>query len=509
MSKEGIFQLFHNTASYSNLNNLLTARKLLEKRIINVTKENKTPSWRDIVSSHEFVLDRTYKPMVALGHDWTVSPPVGGANFGGSVRFDMPKYGDFVYSQFVHVRITSFGDPNGSTYYRYCNKPGIKLFEEVSYKTANPLDTYNRNDILFYDKYEVSGDRRKAWNRCIGQDNGTNAVYWHPLQQVDQISKVMTGPQTRKSFQPVLDMYIPLHFWYNESPSKALPRIATAALQHFIEIKLARVLDMIEATDVNGVVVPIPENVINSIKFEKFQLYTNFIYVEPIVKEIYFNKIGFQLITLHQSMFKPNIFKANDSIPLQSAVKYPISTMFWAFQPTENTGVNTWDKFCKLIPNDICIPAIVNAVQPPPLGVSYPNPTKQLVVRDMMFFDDIQVIRDFGIESAGNSLVDLSPAGIFSKYHPYIGDVNETGILAAEDDCAYTYSWEVIPLNKNVTGFLNTSVGRELYLTYVSNTDNFGNNLISTANPVNFIFSTKAYNFLTISDNQIFLRFAE
>lgn len=510
-TKEGIFQLYHNTNNVSNLNRLLTARELLTKRLIEISHKkndkgvNLTPGILDITQTHEFILDAVFKPMVALGLDWTATPCIGGGKpeLGGDIKFSLPKYGDFVHSQFVHIRISQFGDTTSGNTYRYCNKPGIRLIENVSYKNnGNPLDSYNYRDVLFYDKFEVSSDKRLGWNRCIGEDNGTIASYWHPLQQVDQLATVKNGPQTRKSVQPALDLYLPLHFWFNKDASKSLPRIQTSALQHFIEMKLANIDNLVQCYDSTGTKIPIPDLVKSNIRIEKCALYTNFIYVEEIVKEIYFNKITFQLITVHQSMYKPDIFNEYDEISLQPAVKYPIETMYWAFQPAENNTIDTWDKFCKLTLNDICIPAIVVPFPAPPPPA--PVGVKQLVVRDMMFYEHEPVIDTFYIKSAGNSLVDESPAKIFSNYHPYSGDVHNTGILAQLDDCAYMYSWAVRPLDKVLTGFINTSIGRELYLGYKSR-----EGLINTTNKVNFIFSTKAYNFFYVSDNTSHLRFSE
>src|ERR1700743_266467 len=103
MSKEGIFQLYHNTVNESNLNKLLTARKLLTDRIeiimekSNDSNDNLMKKMPFLINqSHVFMLDSLYKPMVAMGQDWTPSPAMGNKpGFNKKISFTPPKYGDF------------------------------------------------------------------------------------------------------------------------------------------------------------------------------------------------------------------------------------------------------------------------------------------------------------------------------------------------------------------------------------------------------------------------------
>lgn len=491
MSNQGIFHLVHNTRT-NELNSLLTARELLCKRLTKLHKSGKRFSYRDILQSHYFYLDSCFKPMVPIGQDYVKEPSIGKAKFGTTVKFTNSQNSDFIHDQFIHVRISAIGSETGTTKYRYCPKPGLRLLKSVRLSSPDPIDEYGPIEAMFYDKFLVGADKRKGWNRCIGEDNGVTGTLYHEDSQTNECTVIKAGAQTLKTYQPALDMFIPLLFWYNLNASKALPRNAFNALQTNIHVAIADLSKIVRAEDENGNEVSLPSNVC----IEKFELYTNSLFTEQIISELYYKNMGFQLITLHR-LFRQELSSSIDSILLKGQLRFPVENLQFCFMPKENeTSVDDWCECCYIQNNCICVPVTLNR----PAGAPA-NQGRQLAVRCMHYKTKTAPIDTIEITSSSTDLIDERPAKIFSHYFPWHYDERKSLVKTPEDECAYMYSFGLFPYYEHLNGFINMSVGREMYLSYKSSQ-------IDIDNPAILYIMAHTYNFLLIENNKIILKFA-
>jgi predicted methyltransferase len=155
--------------------------------------------------------------------------------------------GTGVYTKYTHEYVDAQGNvlSTGSAatnYVRYCEYPGVRLFKKVKFDVNNnPLDEYTTEALMFYMKHHVAPNKEVGWKRLVGQEvpvtgytdllsiAGSSKYDAAAVGLVDQAGAAVTGgaaaagfttrkqvsicqgPQTPKTSQPALSLWIPLN----------------------------------------------------------------------------------------------------------------------------------------------------------------------------------------------------------------------------------------------------------------------------------------------------------
>lgn len=330
-----------------------------------------------------------------------------------------------VYTLYTQQYVNSAGvvqsvGAAASNFIRYCEYPGERIFKQVKFEVnGNPLDNYTAEAMLFHEKFRIAPNKRTGWKRLVGQEvsveaysdlasvagassfpagvanlldvNG-NAVVGGPVSAATTarvVTQVVNGPQTPQATQPILDLWVPLIFWFNRDARLAIASVSIPYGQRFITVDLEtgqniyfvapgdlylqltvqqqssngtnaglataqgvfNVSSWVTLTPVlaAGSIVP-PDTNLGQLSMD---LYINNIFVNPEVHDIYIKRIGFSLIRVHR--FQSNRESVSTDSVLLSQLKWPIEHMFVGLRPTINIdAVNNpncyrdWDRLTLL-----------------------------------------------------------------------------------------------------------------------------------------------------------------
>ena len=231
MSAGGVFKLIANDGKADRM---IMATELLNQRIKDImcmrAKQgfpDPTPTLVDIERTHILFVNAHFKPFAAIGYEYNkVRTNTGQPQFGGSVQFSIPQFGDFFNDMVVNVTLAQtsataglcpqFGayigaqdqaststartsatentttgvytkyvqdyvDLQGnlltpgvtavSNFVRYAEYPGERLFKKVKFEVnGNPLDEYTAEAMVFHQKFRVAPNKLVGWKRLVGQE---------------------------------------------------------------------------------------------------------------------------------------------------------------------------------------------------------------------------------------------------------------------------------------------------------------------------------------------------
>ena len=186
MSTGGIFNLITNDGKQDRM---LMASELLSKRLAEIRAarkgmENPNPTLADIERTHILFMNAHFKPFAAIAYEYnkvTANNPT----LGSKVQFSIPQFGDFFSDMVVHVRFdnptvsvtgAAAGQADECAIYRWCDYPGERLFQKVSFDVnGNPLDEYYPDTYNFHRQFFISESKRSGWNKCMGQEQSVEA----------------------------------------------------------------------------------------------------------------------------------------------------------------------------------------------------------------------------------------------------------------------------------------------------------------------------------------------
>jgi len=185
-----------------------------------------TPTLVDIERTHILFVNSHFKPFAAIGYEYNkVRPNSGNPQYGGSVQFSIPQFGDFFNDMVVNtglpVATTTAGtvpafppyigaddqigdatfqssgtedtvsgiytnytqeyvDISGAVqsvgdvahnFVHYCEFVGQRLFKKVKFEVnGNPLDEYSCEAVNFHQKFCVGPHKMTGWKRLVGQE---------------------------------------------------------------------------------------------------------------------------------------------------------------------------------------------------------------------------------------------------------------------------------------------------------------------------------------------------
>lgn len=633
MSGGGVFQLIANDGKADKI---IMASDLLKKRIHSIMcrkskmgEEDPTPTLVDIEKTHILFMNAHYKPFAAFAYEYNkLSSSL--AQFGGTVQYNIPQFGDFfcdmavrvqldkvsattgtvpafpayigsseqsssasasvsatenttdgVFTKYIYEYVDIQGnvkdvDSAATNFVRYAEFPGQRLFKSIDFTVnGNPLDKYNADVMMFHQKFHVAPHKMTGWKRLVGQEVPVEAYsdllsiegsskYGSALAGLTNVSgsaasgapvnasvtarklmSVVSGPQTPKAEQPALDLWIPLLFWFNKDPRLAVPSISIPYGQRFINIEIEKqenivftapgnlflrltveqytsadagtkgTASAIAVSDVKRWVSLTPvlasgSSVDTTQKINLMELYTNNIFVNSEIHDIYIHRIGFTLIRVHR-LQTTRVSESDKEVQLQQ-LKWPIETIYLGLRPAVNvSATNTnqyrdWHRLTKLDDHQIDVTSsssgdvmIDDTVAFNATSEKHKKLYAQELVEKVNFPVSTETIDSLEIKAHGIPLYHETKSQFFRDYMTYtFGGQN---IITPEDPGAYMLNFCLYPGTYQPSGHINVSRAREFYLRYKSS-------YVNSSNPADLIIVASAINFLLVSDGSAIIRYS-
>jgi hypothetical protein len=488
MSTGGIFQLIANDGAQDKL---LMATELLNRRLKEIHRlrckhpaiRDPTPTLVDIERTHILFINSHFKPFVAVGYEYTkIGVDQGVARLGSEVTFSIPQYGDFFNDMVFHVQLTGLTTIPGNQV-RYCEFLGHRLVQRVRFEVnGNFLDEYDSEVHNFHYAFTVEEGKRTAWKRNVGQEVPQPAyLTQNPgVDEYREVKQIVNGPQTPKATHQIVDLWIPLLFWFNADPRLAIPSVSIPYGQRFIRILLASPDLIAQGT---------PAAIFTPPVLATTELYINNIFVNPEIHDIFIKRVGFNLIRVHRQQ-KITINSGTDSIKLDS-LKYPTETLYIGARPQiNNNSMEDWDRYHFVTNNLITYPTAIPNPIPPPANL--------LAFTDAHWKTATRVLDTIKLELHAIEIYHETPTEFFNSYLPYT--YGNSRIHSPDDIGMYMVTFNLYPGSYQPSGHLNLSRSREFFLTYKSA-------IASPAVPCDLVIIAIAINFLLVSDGSAVLRY--
>jgi hypothetical protein len=490
MSTGGIFQLITNQGLQDKL---LSATSLLKQRLKDIHRircknpaiRDPTPTLVDIERTHILYVNAHFKPFCAIGYEYQKTPVnFGIQQLGQELVWSIPQFGDFFHDMVVHLQLSGLTASPGDQVY-YTDFLGHRLVQQVKFEVnGNFLDMYDSNVMNFHYNFFVPSHKKDAWLRSVGQEVPSLAYLTQNVgvDEYREVKYLVDGPQTPKFTHPVVDLWIPLLFWFNKDPRLAVPSVSVPYGQRFMRVSLAPAEQI--CASVSGAVFNPPTLTVADI-------YINNIFVNPEIHDIFIKRIGFMLIRVHlEQIFQ----ESGNSDQLQlSQFKYPIETMYVGLQPLVNlTGADNmtdWWRYHNVVTQFPTFPVAIPGIPPgPPYALAFSQAIWKTAINTI---DTLQIV-NHGVE-----LYDITPFDFFSKYVPYnYGDK----ISAPEDPGLAMITFNLYPGSYQPSGHFNFSQARQTYLNWTGST-------ITPTNPAQMVVVAIAINFLLVAEATLVLRF--
>lgn len=491
MSTGGVFQLITNNGAQDKL--IMATQLLVERlkeikhiRCKNPAIRDPTPTLVDIERTHIIYVNAHFKPFAAIGYEYQrTGVQIGIPSFNQTLTYSIPQFGDFFSDMVLHVQLTNFTAGSLSDKVFYTDFLGHRFIQGVQFQVnGNFLDQYDYNTMNFHYNFFVPTHKKLAWLRSVGQETPELAYLTQNVgvDEYREVKAIVSGPQTPKYTHAVVDMWIPLLFWFNCDTRLSIPSVSIPYGQRFILVQTAAV-DQLCASVSGGVFTP-PTLLVAD-------LYINNIFMDPSIHDIFIRRVGFSMIRLHLTqIFPENV--SGDNIQLNQ-FKFPIETIYFGLQPLINvTGpdnMTDWWRYhnvtTTLIPYPVAVP---NSVPFPPYILGFSQ---------AIWKSATSTINTVQLSNHGVDLYPQTPFEFFSEYAPYTyGDK----ISSPEDLGLGMLTFNLYPGAYQPSGHFNFSQARETYFTFTAAT-------ISAINPAQMILVGIAINFLLIAEGTCVLRY--
>lgn len=384
MATGGIFQLITNDGRQDLL---LMATDFLNKRLARIKAEriaaravDTEPTLADVTKTHILFTNAQFKPFAAIGYEYSkVNTNSGSAQYGSTVTFSIPQFGDLFHDMVVHVVLQqptlAFDTTNVSNQpaMRWASYPGERFLKNVKFEVnGNPLDEYNNVAYNFYRQFQLPVNKVVGWKRLMGQETLHEATVdqpnWvnsgnAPGDNSRQFSQVAFGFQTPtgQKTEPV-ELYIPLLFWFNKDVRLSIPSVSIPYGQRFIYLTLANEREMYGLYPRGTGTWAAPNGTLTapSNPISKLELYINNLFVQPEIHKLYIKRVTFNLIRVHRQQ-DIVISESYGSILLQQ-LKWPTEALFVGAKMTDYVSQNAvlqaqnldkWDSFSKV--NEVAV----------------------------------------------------------------------------------------------------------------------------------------------------------
>lgn len=454
----------------------LTATELLIERLKKIHKKNiesqkypsieaARPKLLDVLETHNFFTKTTYKPYVAFAHEYFKKNIGGGSSrtvergIKQTMRFNLlGNNGDFIHDMVVRIVLEGVGGTDSSIRYRYCDFPGIRLFNKVEFLVdANPIDQYDSIDAIQFFRTRLASEKTQGFADLVGQQDIKQGKYYNQDYSIIQLLQFTDGAQTPRPSQPELELFIPIVFDFNLDIRRSLHTAVITSQQVDIVITLESLERILQALNPDGT---IHVNQPQSLRIKHSEIYTKNIYYPAEINDIFNMANNYAIIRIRKSQKTP--IKSKDGSILMDQLKYPIEFINFGFRPDENDDitanpVNSFTDWYKL--------AIIDRVEfPIPVLVNNPvvSPVQQLVARTASYTTCTPTITKATVKIHGNILYDSFTEKFYSSYlqwvYPNVNTAGECGF--------YVISFANDPNMIDPNGHVNNSTAREIYLDY-------------------------------------------
>lgn len=408
-----------------------------------------------------------------------VSPREGSAKFGSRVSYILPQYGNFLHDIVIHVRLEGLSTTGSSTGVKYADFLGHKIFKRVELELTNKLiDSYDSDAYNMHYQYEVKDEDKDAWKRAIGQEIPKEAKVQIPTNNgtYSEYRYIAYGPQTYKTNHDVVDLYIPLLFWFCDTPDVCMGNTSLPYGQNFIRIDLA---------DVEEIVAAYPTNEYNPPIISIMDMYVNNIFMDGPIDDLLQRYKKTSMVRLH-SISKNILTNSNGNVQLGS-LRYPIERLYMGAKPLINKdNIEDWYKFYNI--NEIPIRTPIMIPNP---GV--PPPTHILSTGDIVYKSRGETLTEYTYKAYGNDVFTANISKFANVYLPL-----QSKNLGNGDTGTHMNSFAINPKSKEITGYFPMSSVDYLYLEYESDT-------ISAINKAELYVCAMTLNFLCIRDGKAYL----
>lgn len=356
---------------------------------------------------------------------------------------------------------------------------------------------------------------------------GPSGAQWGHVQR--SCLKAVDGPQTPKYWQPPVEMWIRLWFWFNLDARLSIPSVSIPYGQRFITVDLARGEDIVvdfpglfveqTITDPTGMTTgsltagSVTRNfrpywqrsTITMPTITTFELYINNIFVNPEIHDLYIRRVGFSLIRVFRQ-HSTTTNASGEHSELLSQLKWPIEYMFIGLQPQINTNSTTnvnyhrdWHRMGKTFDAVCDLRQSALHATTDSAGAGSVTSTSNIgqIVPDHYVIER-PVISSLSLTAHGIKIHDNIPQAFFSTYKPF--HYGDASIRPPTDPGAMMINFALFNCYQP-SGYLNVSRARELYL-------HWNSTYISSTTSVILIAIGIALNFLLVTDGSAVLRYS-
>ena len=343
------------------------------------------------------------------------------------------------------------------------------------------------------------------------------------------------GPQTPKYWQPPLEIWNKLRFWFNDDARLAIPSVSIPFGQRFITVELARqelltfefpglFVRQVVTTVVAGVAQRTVRfrpwwiaSQITDVTLSNVELYVNNIFVNPEVHDIFIKRVGFSLIRVYRRHVARSNSDTHDE-RLLSQLKWPIEYLFVGLRPSWNINANNcnqyrdWHRFSKVV-DVICDhadQAEVSAFTIDATGGSTEAPTflNQLApgqtssigqIYPDRYVVELPTIDSLTLTAHGINIHDNFPELFFNSYNPF--HYGGPAVVTPDDRGVLMINFALFPRSYQPSAHLNISRAREFYF-------NWRTTYVTATTSADLIAIAVAINFLLITDGSAVLRYS-
>lgn len=511
MSSGGVFQLITNDGLQDKLImatdklrariNAIGCKKLKELRAMNPGVPDKTlldetsawmPSLAAIEQTHIVFINSTFKPFVAMAFEYSKTMPKQKPVLGmaQTLNFTMPVFGQFVNDAVVYMKLDNFQAVLAADKVRWIEYVGHRMFKKTTMKLNQvELDSYTQEKYNVHYQFKLPPGKETGWLRNMGQEI-PKLGYLTADPSVDEVREYRwfgDGPQTFKTVQSSLELWIPLLFWYKDIQT-SLPNFLFPYGQTDIEIELEDEAQLVSYANYSHTTDQVYTNPV----ITDCALYMNHIYLLPEMHKIFMNKFGFQLVRITKQHTERNMTLDNNSILLHN-LKFPVETLFVGFRPVANlSNSQRWYKNSIITSNTIQ-EAVVT-------GIAF------IQVNNAIFLSETPVVSSLELRAHDIVIYQQTVPSFYNSYLPYRFGPN---LKTPSDPGWYMFNFNANPGDYQPSGHFNISRERELVLNYVSAIDPaLQQPYIRRTNPVNMYVLAECLNFLLVSDGAAVMRFS-
>jgi len=447
------------------------------------------PSFDQIRQSHFIFMNTQFKPFVECSFNYLKESINTKPVFGSTVDIPISASGDFLNDMVLHVQLSELTPLEQNDKVRYADFLGHRLIKKIELIINNiKIDEYSGEFYNAYYNTFLSISKQKAWLDCIGQETPVEATLIQDPVNDDFKEKkwICSGYQTLKARQSSVDLYIPLLFWFNINRKEMLlnnfPH-GTIVIRISLEesTKLMTCLDVVNDLYHEGY---------NTPTIDEFEIYTNHIYINSDVHDIFISRLGFTLIRTHIQINKI-LDLNNDSVSLSSELKYPIEDILIYARPNINEvgidSLNLWYKNSIQVIRNIPVPVIYNS-----------SGAEQLGINNISYYDSSNIFDDFCISVDNTSNHGVNKSQFYRSYIP----LTSGKYINTNSNNIYYMPYNLYPKKFQPSGFINMTRSRHIYFDYSSS-------LIQAFNPVNLYVHATAINFLVYDNKSAILNFTQ